>query len=190
MLRRPVVQLSRWVSADGYGRNNRRRDEILAHLRVWLVIDLAADFATERFHPEYVLQGEQPFRQQRLLSRRDRPGQVDPKDRPFTVASVDYRATDRDAESVERGQRLTELLKQGQFVPMVIEEQVISLYAGTRGFLDTLPIARIGEFERRLIDALRAEGTILASIREKREIVKDVDDKLKAFMADFVKKFA
>ena len=102
-------------------------------------------------------------------------------------------ASDLDASTqrlLARGQRLTELLKQGQFVPMVIEEQVISLYAGTRGFLDTLPIARIGEFERRLIDALRAEGTILASIREKREIVKDVDDKLKAFMADFVKKFA
>ena len=102
-------------------------------------------------------------------------------------------ASDLDASTqrlLARGQRLTELLKQGQFVPMVIEEQVVSLYAGTRGFLDTLPIARIGEFERQMLDALRAEGSILGSIREKREIVKETDDKLKAFFTDFVKKFA
>ncbi len=41
-----------------------------------------------------------------------------------------------------------------------------------------------------MLDAIRAEGSILASIREKREIVKETDDKLKAFLADFVKKFA
>jgi F-type H+-transporting ATPase subunit alpha len=80
-------------------------------------------------------------------------------------------------------------LKQGQFVPMLIEEQVVSLYAGTRGFLDTLPIARIGEFERQMHEALRAEGSILASIRDKREIVKETDEKLKAFFTDFLKKF-
>ena len=73
---------------------------------------------------------------------------------------------------------------------MPVEEQVISLYAGTRGFLDSLPIARINDFERQMLDAVRAEGSILASIREKREIVKETDDKLKAFMTDFTKKFA
>jgi F-type H+-transporting ATPase subunit alpha len=102
-------------------------------------------------------------------------------------------ASDLDASTqrlLARGQRLTELLKQGQFSPMPVEEQVISLYAGTRGFLDTLPVARVNEFERQLLDAVRAEGSILASIREKREIVKETDDKLKAFLADFVKKFA
>jgi F-type H+-transporting ATPase subunit alpha len=101
-------------------------------------------------------------------------------------------ASDLDASTqrlLARGQRLTELLKQGQFVPMLIEEQVVSLYAGTRGFLDTLPIARIGEFERQMHEALRAEGSILASIRDKREIVKETDDKLKAFFTDFLKKF-
>src|SRR3954465_4680972 len=89
-----------------------------------------------------------------------------------------------------RGQRLTELLKQGQYVPMPVEEQVVSLYAGTRGFLDTLPVAQINEFERQMLDAVRAEGSMLASIRDKREIVKETDDKLKAFLGDFVKKFA
>jgi len=102
-------------------------------------------------------------------------------------------ASDLDASTqrlLARGQRLTELLKQGQFVPMPVEEQVMSLYAGTRGFLDTLPVARIGDFERQMLDALRAEGSMLASIRDKREIVKETDDKLKVFFADFVKKFA
>ncbi|HEX9555970.1 MAG TPA: F0F1 ATP synthase subunit alpha, partial [Reyranella sp.] len=102
-------------------------------------------------------------------------------------------ASDLDASTqrlLARGQRLTELLKQGQYAPMPVEEQVVSIYAGTRGFLDTLPVASIGEFERQALDALRAEGSMLASIRDKREIVKETDDKLKAFFADFVKKFA
>ena len=73
---------------------------------------------------------------------------------------------------------------------MVVEEQVASIYTGTRGFLDGLPVNRVGEFERAMLDALRAEGSILGSIRDKREIVKETDDKLKAFLADFVKKFA
>jgi F-type H+-transporting ATPase subunit alpha len=101
-------------------------------------------------------------------------------------------ASDLDASTqklLARGQRLTELLKQGQFVPMLVEEQVCSLYAGTRGFLDSLPVGRIGEFERQALEALRAEGSILASIRDKREIVKETDDKLKAFFTDFLKKF-
>jgi len=73
---------------------------------------------------------------------------------------------------------------------MPVEEQVASIYAGTRGFLDSMPVNRIGEFERSMLDALRAEGSILASIRDKREIVKETDDKMKVFLADFVKKFA
>src|SRR5512139_1757479 len=102
-------------------------------------------------------------------------------------------ASDLDASTqrlLARGQRLTELLKQGQFSPMPVEEQVASIYAGTRGFLDTLPVGRVGDFESQALDALRAEGSILASIRDKREIVKETDDKLKAFFGDFVKKFA
>ena len=102
-------------------------------------------------------------------------------------------ASDLDAATqklLARGQRLTELLKQGQYSPMPVEEQVASIYAGTRGFLDTLPVNRVGEFEKGLLNGLRAEGSILASIRDKREIVKETDDKLKAFLGDFAKKFA
>jgi F-type H+-transporting ATPase subunit alpha len=102
-------------------------------------------------------------------------------------------ASDLDAATqrlLARGQRLTELLKQGQYQPMPVEEQVASIYSGTRGFLDALPVNRIGEYERQMLDALRSEGSVLASIRDKREIVKETDDKLKAFLTDFTKKFA
>jgi len=73
---------------------------------------------------------------------------------------------------------------------MSVEEQVASIYAGTRGFLDGLPVSSIGQYEHQMLDALRAEGSILASIRDKREIVKETDDKLKTFLTDFTKKFA
>ena len=109
------------------------------------------------------------------------------------MAAFSQFASDLDAATqrlLARGQRLTELLKQGQYQPMPVEEQVASIYAGTRGFLDSMPVNRIGEFERSMLDALRAEGSILASIRDKREIVKETDDKMKVFLADFVKKFA
>jgi F-type H+-transporting ATPase subunit alpha len=102
-------------------------------------------------------------------------------------------ASDLDASTqklLARGQRLTELLKQGQFQPMPVEEQVASIYAGTRGYLDGIPVARVGEFETAYLDALRAEGSLLASIRDKREIVKETDDKLKDFLNAFIKKFA
>jgi F-type H+-transporting ATPase subunit alpha len=73
---------------------------------------------------------------------------------------------------------------------MPVEEQVASIYSGTRGFLDGLAVSRVGEFEAAFLDALRAEGTILGEIREKREITKENDEKLKNFLADFTKKFA
>src|SRR5215475_1514021 len=109
------------------------------------------------------------------------------------MAAFSQFASDLDAATqrlLARGQRLTELLKQGQYSPMPVEEQVASIYSGTRGFLDGLPVGRVGDYERQLLDALRAEGSMLGSIRDKREIVKETDDKLKAFLTDFTKKFA
>jgi F-type H+-transporting ATPase subunit alpha len=73
---------------------------------------------------------------------------------------------------------------------MPVEEQVASIYAGTRGYLDGLAVSRVGEFEASYLEALRADGAILASIRDKREITKETDDKLKDFLNGFTKKFA
>jgi F-type H+-transporting ATPase subunit alpha len=70
-----------------------------------------------------------------------------------------------------RGARLTELLKQPQFQPMPVEEQVVSIFAGTRGYLDGIQVGDIGRFERQMLAELRASDTgILEAIRNDREI--------------------
>ncbi len=103
-------------------------------------------------------------------------------------------ASDLDASTQQllaRGARLTELLKQPQYSPMPVEEQVISIYAGTKGYLDKIPVGKVGEFERRLIADLKArEPGVLNSIRETREMKADVEKTLVAFMDGFAKNFA
>lgn len=77
-------------------------------------------------------------------------------------------ASDLDPETraqLERGQRMVELLKQDVYSPVVMEKQVCTLYAGTKGFLDSLSLNEVKKFEETLYSALDAEGTILESIR-------------------------
>ncbi|MGE0155014.1 MAG: F0F1 ATP synthase subunit alpha [Reyranellaceae bacterium] len=103
-------------------------------------------------------------------------------------------ASDLDASTqklLNRGARLTELLKQPQFKPMAVEEQVVAIFAGVRGYLDAIPTAKVGEFEQKMLDELRAaHADILASIRSEKQITSDTETKLKAFMDGFVRKFA
>jgi F-type H+-transporting ATPase subunit alpha len=90
-----------------------------------------------------------------------------------------------------RGARLTELLKQPQYRPVPVEEQVIALFAGTRGYLDKLPVSSVGEFERRLLSEIKSrEPGIVDSIRDDREIKKDTETKLVAFLDSFAKSFS
>ncbi|MDN3565997.1 F0F1 ATP synthase subunit alpha [Paeniroseomonas aquatica] len=90
-----------------------------------------------------------------------------------------------------RGARLTELLKQPQYKPVPVEEQVVSLFAGTRGYLDKLPVSAVGEFERRLLSELKSrEPAIVDAIRTDREIKKPTEDKLVAFLDAFSKSFS
>src|SRR5690348_16875500 len=90
-----------------------------------------------------------------------------------------------------RGSRLTELLKQPQYQPMPVEEQVVAIFAGTRGYLDRLPVNAVGEFERRLLSELKAsKPEILEAIRTDREIKKPTEDALVAFLDGFAKSFA
>src|ERR1700740_750781 len=83
-------------------------------------------------------------------------------------------ASDLDASTqrlLARGARLTELLKQPQFSPMPVEEQVVSIFAGTRGYLDKVDIAQVTRFEAQLLSELRAKAPqVLSGIREKREL--------------------
>ena len=89
-----------------------------------------------------------------------------------------------------RGARLTELLKQPQYKPVPVEEQVVAIFAGTRGYLDKVALNKVGEFERQLLSGLKAQSPeILTSIRTDREIKKDTEAKLIAFLDTFAKSF-
>ena len=102
-------------------------------------------------------------------------------------------ASDLDASTqklLARGARLTELLKQPQYSPMTIEDQVAVIFAGTRGYLDGIAVERIGAYEKRLLADLKASApAILDAIRADREIKKPTEDQLVAFLDQFTKNF-
>jgi F-type H+-transporting ATPase subunit alpha len=90
-----------------------------------------------------------------------------------------------------RGARLTELLKQPQYHPLAVEEQVISIFAGTRGYLDGIPIEKIGAFESQLISEIKArEPGIIAAIVKDQQIKPDTEKSLIAFIENFSRTFA
>jgi len=94
-------------------------------------------------------------------------------------------------QQLARGARLTELLKQPQNTPYPVEEQVVVLFAGTRGFTDKVPVEKVVAYERGMLADLRSGGSeILAAIRDAREIKKDVEEKLSKFLTDFTKRFS
>jgi F-type H+-transporting ATPase subunit alpha len=103
-------------------------------------------------------------------------------------------ASDLDASTqrlLARGARLTELLKQAQFSPLTVEEQVVSLYAGVRGYLDKIEVRDIGRFEAGLISGVREKGRdILDAIRTSKDLTPETDEKLKAFLVEYSRTFA
>ena len=102
-------------------------------------------------------------------------------------------ASDLDASTQQllaRGSRLTELLKQPQYRPLPIEEQVVAIFAGVRGYLDKLDIGRIGTYESQLVNELKTRGQdIMDAIRTDLEIKPDTEKKLIAFLDAFTKSF-
>jgi F-type H+-transporting ATPase subunit alpha len=89
-----------------------------------------------------------------------------------------------------RGERLTELLKQPQYSPLSVEEQVAVIYAGTRGYLDKIPTSQVGRFERELIGHLHGKHQgLLDKIRIEKDL-KNVEDDLKSVLAAFANTFA
>jgi F-type H+/Na+-transporting ATPase subunit alpha len=92
---------------------------------------------------------------------------------------------------LNRGSRLTELLKQPQFSPLKMEEQVCVIYAGVNGYLDPLPVDRVRAFEEGLLGALRGQhGDILNAIRDARDIDDATGAKLKGVVDSYAKTFA
>lgn len=87
-----------------------------------------------------------------------------------------------------RGARLTQLLKQPQYSPLTMEEQVVVIYSGTKGYLDNVEVASVSDFERKLLDDVRANGKeILKAIQEKQKLDEKLEADLKAFLDKFTK---
>jgi len=91
-----------------------------------------------------------------------------------------------------RGARLTELLKQPQYAPLTNGEQVCVIYAGTKGYLDKLPVNKVGAFERGLLQHLRTKAKdVLDTLRDKDgKVAGELEAKIKAALDDFAKTFA
>ena len=87
---------------------------------------------------------------------------------------------------IDRGQRLTETLKQGQYQPMPVEEQVVVLWTATNGYLDDIPVDRVREFEAGLLEYFRsAKSDLLATIASEKEISDATAEALKAAVSDY-----
>ena len=92
---------------------------------------------------------------------------------------------------LNRGARLTELLKQPQFSPLKTEEQVAVIYAGVKGYLDKLAVSQVGKFEQGLLAHMRSEGKeVLDAIRTEQKLTDEIEDKLKAQIDAYAKTFA
>jgi len=109
------------------------------------------------------------------------------------MAAFSQFASDLDASTqklLARGARLTELLKQPQYKPVPVEDQVIGLFAGVRGYLDGIDVGKVGAFERQLLNEIHSrEPGVVESIRNDREIKPDVEKKLIGFLDGFTKAF-
>ncbi len=101
-------------------------------------------------------------------------------------------ASDQDAASrrqLARGARLTELLKQPQYSPFPIEEQVVSIWAGTKGKLDEVPVEDILRFERELLDHLHRNTEVLSQLKEKNVLTDDIVDAMDKAVDQFKLEF-
>jgi len=109
------------------------------------------------------------------------------------VAAFAQFGSDLDAATqqlLSRGVRLTELLKQGQYVPLPLEEQVAVIYAGVRGHLDKLEPSKITKFEAQFLQHIRAnQKELLETIRKEGQLSKDTDAKLRQVVIDFIAAF-
>ena len=105
----------------------------------------------------------------------------------FAMFASDLDETSR--RQLERGSRLMELLRQPQFSPYPVEEQVISVWAGLNGLLDIVPVADILRFERELLDYMRRETTILTQIAETKLFPDELKDQAKAVIDTFARTF-
>jgi F-type H+-transporting ATPase subunit alpha len=104
-------------------------------------------------------------------------------------------ASDLDASTqklLQRGARLTELLKQPQYSPLTVEEQVVVLFAGMKGYLDGIAVNRVGPFEQGLLRDVRAGGqgkAIIEEIKTAKALSKELEAKIHDYLKSYVKTF-
>ena len=120
---------------------------------------------------------------------------------PVKLELVQYRemaafaqfASDLDASTkqlLDRGARLVEILKQGQYSPLTVSEQVVSIYAGVRGYLDKVAVNDVVRFETEVLNDMRSShADLLEAIANEKELSKENDDKLKSILDNIVEKF-
>jgi F-type H+-transporting ATPase subunit alpha len=103
-------------------------------------------------------------------------------------------ASDLDAatkKQLDRGERLVEVMKQGQYAPLTVERQTAIIYAAVNGHLDALPVNAVQRYERELYAYLDAKHPeVLTAIREKRELTDDVVAKIDGALKEFASLFA
>jgi len=93
-------------------------------------------------------------------------------------------------QQLRRGSRLVELLKQGQYVPMTVEKEVASLFAGTNGYLDEVPLQQVQRFEREFLEYMELKHRdVLNTIADSKELSDDTQKKLHAILKEFVASF-
>ncbi|WP_437306901.1 F0F1 ATP synthase subunit alpha [Sorangium sp. So ce388] len=109
------------------------------------------------------------------------------------MAAFSQFASDLDAKTraqLERGARLTEILKQGQYVPLAVEKQILIIYAGTQGLLDSLPVSSLARFEDELYKFVESKhAQIFADIREKKVLDDDLKSRTTKAINEFKKRF-
>jgi F-type H+-transporting ATPase subunit alpha len=103
-------------------------------------------------------------------------------------------ASDLDETSkaqLERGARLVELLKQPQYSPMAVEDQVVAIFLGTKGHLDSVPVADVARFEDEFIEHMKvANSDVLSEIRTTQKLTDETAERLTGLVADFKRGFA
>ncbi len=91
---------------------------------------------------------------------------------------------------LRRGARLVELLKQGQYLPMPVEKQVVVIYAGTNGYLDEIPVEEVGRYEQEFLDMMDLKhAEFLLEIARKKEMTEDISTRLKDILTSFTAAF-
>ncbi|MCL1799582.1 MAG: F0F1 ATP synthase subunit alpha [Eggerthellaceae bacterium] len=94
-------------------------------------------------------------------------------------------------DQLNRGARMTELLKQGRYVPMPVEEQVVSIFAGNEGFLDDLPVESVTRFREELLQNIRStKAELLKTIIDEKKISDESTEALRAAIASFKNQFS